>query len=178
MSLPNSVSNRAIFFDRDGVLNVDKGYIYRSEDFIWIEGAIEAIRLAKSLGFLTIVVTNQSGIARGLYTLEDMKRLHQWMDEELEKSGTKIDKYYYCPYHDEGVVAEFVIPNHPDRKPNPGMILRAITEFSIDRDYSVLIGDKISDIQAANRASIASILFKGENLANTVAEWCKRCGYC
>jgi D-glycero-D-manno-heptose 1,7-bisphosphate phosphatase len=177
MSLPNALPRRAIFFDRDGVLNVDKGYVYRIDDFIWIDGAIEAIKLAKSLGFLTIVVTNQSGIARGLYSIEDMNQLHQWMNDELEKSGTGIDKYYYCPYHDQGVISEFVIPNHPDRKPNPGMILRAINEFSIERDYSVLIGDKISDIEAANRASVASILFKGENLENTVAEWCRGCGY-
>lgn len=85
------------------MLNVDKGYVYRIDDFIWIDGAIEAIKLAKSLGFLTIVVTNQSGIARGLYTIEDMNQLHQWMNYELEKSGTGIDKYYYCPYHDQGL---------------------------------------------------------------------------
>lgn len=177
MNLSKSILSRAIFFDRDGVLNVDKGYVYRLDDFIWIDGAIEAIKLARSLGFLAIVVTNQSGIARGLYTIEDMNRLHQWMNEELKKSGTGIDKYYYCPYHDEGVISEFVVPNHPDRKPNPGMILRAIKEFSIERSSSVLIGDKISDIEAANRASVASVLFKGENLENTVAEWCRGHGY-
>ena len=167
---------KAIFFDRDGVLNIDKGYVYKVEDFTWVDGAIDAIKFANSLGYLTFVVTNQSGIARGYYTIEDMRRLHDWMNAELEKYQAKIDKFYYCPYHDEGSVSAFVFQNHQDRKPNPGMLLRAIAEYGIDVSSSFLIGDKPSDIQAAKSARVEALMFEGGNLRDFLESWFVRRG--
>lgn len=164
-------SIKAIFFDRDGVLNLDKGYVYRSDDFFWVEGAVEAIKFARSRGYLIFVVTNQSGVARGFYRIEDVIQLHEWMNEELKKFGTKIDQFFYCPYHDEGVVPKFIKSNHPDRKPNPGMILRAMKEFSVDREKSLLIGDKQSDMEAARRAGVEGLLFPGGNLFEVLQNW-------
>ena len=161
----------AIFFDRDGVLNIDKGYVFRSSDFIWIEGAKEAIKLANDNGFKTFVVTNQSGIARGFYTLEDMQALHDWMQQELALIGARIDRFYYCPYHEVGDVEAYVIQNHPDRKPNPGMLVRAINDFQIDPEESLLIGDKSSDIEAAELVGVEPILFKGGDLFKILRDW-------
>ena len=163
--------SRAIFFDRDGVLNVDKAYVYRSQDFEWVEGAREAIKLANDLGFKTFVVTNQSGIARGCYTLNDMHALHNWMQHELSLSGARIDHFYFCPYHEVGEVAEYVVPNHPDRKPNPGMILRAIEEFDLSPRHSLLIGDKASDMEAARCAGVSGLLYQGGSVLELVQHW-------
>jgi D-glycero-D-manno-heptose 1,7-bisphosphate phosphatase len=154
----------AVFFDRDGVLNVDKHYVYRIEDFEWIPGAIDSIKLANSLQYRTFIVTNQSGIARGYYTINAMEELHNWMLNELNTHGAKIDHVYYCPYNDTGVVSEFVVDDHPDRKPNPGMIEQAIQDFNISRENSFIIGDKQSDLEAGRRANIRGFLYSGGNL--------------
>lgn len=161
----------AIFFDRDGVLNIDKGYVYRIEDFVWVEGAKEALKLVESQGYLSIVVTNQSGIARGYYTISDMQKLHDWMKSDVAQFGGKIDDFYFCPYFKEGIESEFVAADHPDRKPNPGMLLRAADDYNIDLKSSLMIGDKQSDIEAANRAGIKSILFNNGNLYQTLFDW-------
>src|SRR5262249_43008423 len=94
----------AAFLDRDGVLNVDHGYVYRAQDFVWIPGAIKAIKRLNDAGFLVIVVTNQSGVARGLYHEDDIRMLHQWINEALRPEGAHIDAFYYCPHHPEGTV--------------------------------------------------------------------------
>lgn len=164
----------AVFFDRDGVLNIDRGYVYKKEDFVWVCGAVEALILAESMGFLSIVVTNQSGIARSFYTLEDMHRLHDWMRDEATRHGAKIDDFYFCPYNNEGTDPDYVIFDHPDRKPNPGMILRAAADHNIDLSSSLMIGDKHSDIEAARRAGVRSILFNGGNLYQTLKDWYKK----
>lgn len=161
----------AIFFDRDGVLNVDRGYVYKIEDFVWINGAKEALKLSHEAGYLNIVVTNQSGIARGYYSIEDMFHLHDWMQSELSNSGGKIDGFYYCPYHDDGALPEFSCGNHIDRKPNPGMILRAAADFNIDLSKSFLIGDKQTDMLAAQRAGVEAALFDGGNLYENILSW-------
>jgi D-glycero-D-manno-heptose 1,7-bisphosphate phosphatase len=171
MTMINSHATPAIFFDRDGVLNVDKGYVFRKEDFVWVEGAREAIALACAKGYSTFVITNQSGIARGFYTLDDMHRLHNWMTQEIMSFNARIDGFYFCPYHSDGRVIEYVVADHPDRKPNPGMILRAAQEHNIDLRSSLLIGDKLTDTAAADRAGLNSILFEGGNLFNTLSEW-------
>jgi D-glycero-D-manno-heptose 1,7-bisphosphate phosphatase len=171
MTIITTHASPAIFFDRDGVLNIDKGYVFRKEDFVWVEGAREAIGLACSKGYSTFVVTNQSGIARGYYTLEDMHRLHDWMTHEIMSFNAHIDGFYFCPYHSDGSITEYVVADHPDRKPNPGMILRAAQEHNIDLSASLLIGDKLSDIEAADRAGIPSILFEGGNLYQTLSDW-------
>ncbi|MDR7866252.1 MAG: HAD family hydrolase [Sporomusaceae bacterium] len=154
----------AAFLDRDGVLNVDKGYLFRSEEFEWIPGAIEAVKLLNARGYLVFVVTNQSGVARGYYGEEDVIRLHDWMNGELARHGTRIDKFYYCPHYTEGTALEYVTACQC-RKPLPGLILAAFAEWAIDREKSFLIGDKDSDIAAAAAAGIQGYKFAAGNLA-------------
>ena len=159
----------ALFLDRDGVLNVDRGYVSRIEDFEWIEGAIECVRNFKDRGWYVFVVTNQSGIARGLYTEADMHALHAHMAEELASQGTAIDRFYHAPWHEEGEIARYR-RNSIDRKPGPGMLLHAMADFPVLREASFLIGDKQTDIDAAKAAGVGAFLFTGGNLA-TFAEW-------
>ena len=154
----------ALFLDRDGVLNEDRGYVSRWEDFRWIEGAREAIAAFNRAGWLVIVVTNQSGVGRGYYTEADMHALHARMAEDLAAAGGRIDAVYHAPQHPKAAVAAYRHPDPPDRKPNPGMILKALAEWPIDRAASVMVGDKPSDLEAALRAGVRGVLFPGGNL--------------
>ncbi len=154
---------KVVFLDRDGVLNKDVSYLYRLEDLEWVNGAKEALAYAHSKGYDLIVVTNQSGIARGYYTVDDMKHLHIHMNEELTKVGAPILHFYYCPHHTDGVVLEFSEDCYC-RKPKPGMILRAIEEYDVDTAHSFLIGDSERDVVAANKAGVKGYLFDGSNL--------------
>ena len=154
----------ALFLDRDGVLNVDHGYVHRWADFDWIAGAREAVRRFNEAGWLVIVITNQSGIGRGYYTEDEMHALHRNMQAALADSGARIDAFYYCPQHPDAANAAYRHPDPPDRKPNPGMILKALSEWPINREASILIGDKPSDIEAATRAGIRGVLFPGGDL--------------
>ena len=153
----------ALFLDRDGVLNVDKGYVARIEDFEWIPGAKEAVRTFNERGWWVFVVTNQSGIARGFYTEDDMQALHDWMAQELADAGARVDRFYHSPYHPDGEVAAYR-KTSIDRKPGPGMLLSAMAEFPVDRDRSFLVGDKETDIQAAKAAGVRGFLFAGGDL--------------
>jgi len=159
----------ALFLDRDGVINVDKGYVSRIADFEWIDGAADCIRTFNERGWFVFVVTNQSGIARGYYTEADMEALHTWMVTELAKQGAHIDRIYYCPYHAEGEIAGYRKDSF-DRKPKPGMLLNAMADFPVRKELSFLIGDKTADVEAAHAAGVGGFLFKGDNLA-TFAEW-------
>jgi D-glycero-D-manno-heptose 1,7-bisphosphate phosphatase len=154
----------AVFLDRDGVLIEDTGYPHREEDLILMPGAAEALRRLNERGFKTIIVTNQSGVARGLFSLETMHRFNDRLVEILAEQGGRIDAVYACPYHSVGSVAEFVHPDHPDRKPNPGMILRAMVEQGVDPGQALMIGDRSSDMQAAQAAGIPGHLFSGGDL--------------
>ena len=154
----------AVFLDRDGVINLDHGYVHRPHQVEWIPGAQESVRRLNDLGYRVVVVTNQAGVAHGYYSEEDIVALHDWMQEELAAKGAFIDAFYYCPYHPNARVARFRA-NHVDRKPNPGMILRAFSDMQIDKDHSFLIGDKDSDIKCAHSAGIRGFLFTGGNLA-------------
>jgi len=156
----------ALFLDRDGVLNEDRGYVHRWEDFRWIAGAREAVAAFNRAGWIVIVVTNQSGVGRGYYTEDDMHALHGRMVEELAEAGGHIDAVYHAPHHPEAEVEAYRHPDPPDRKPNPGMILRALAEWPIDREASILVGDKPSDLEAALRAGVRGVLFPGGNLAD------------
>ncbi|MGH6951968.1 MAG: HAD-IIIA family hydrolase, partial [Vitreimonas sp.] len=138
----------AVMFDRDGTLTVDDGYTHKPEALRWQPGAIEAIRAVNDAGALAIVVTNQAGVARGLYSEADMRAFHAHMQTELAKHGAHIDAFYHCPYHGEGVVPEFTHADHPDRKPNPGMLRRALIEWPIERERCTMIGDSDRDMQA------------------------------
>jgi D-glycero-D-manno-heptose 1,7-bisphosphate phosphatase len=159
-----------LFLDRDGVINIDKGYTYKPEDLVFIDGIIDGIKAANEAGYYVIVATNQAGVARGFYTIEDTNRFHDEIQNRLAKKGAHIDEFYSCPYHKDGNIAEFTIDNHPDRKPNPGMLLKAFAEWSIDKSHSFLIGDKKHDVIAAERAGIKGILFTNQNLENLIIE--------
>jgi D-glycero-D-manno-heptose 1,7-bisphosphate phosphatase len=159
----------ALFLDRDGVINVDKAYVSRIADFEWIEGAAEAIAAFNARGWWVFVVTNQSGVAYGYYTEDEMQALHAWMNAELAKRGARIDRIYHCPYHADGSVERYRRDSY-DRKPRPGMLIQAMTDYPVIRERSFLIGDKEADIEAAKAAGVAGFLFTGGNLAS-FAEW-------
>lgn len=165
--LPNR-RRPAIIFDRDGVLNHDAGYTHRIEDFQWMSGAIEAIKLCNDRGWLVIVVTNQAGVARGFYDEAAVQSLHHWMQGQLREHGAHVDAFYYCPHHPDGAVSELAIACDC-RKPEPGMLLKALGEWPIERDRAYLIGDKASDMEAARRAGIKGLMFHGENLLDLVS---------
>ena len=160
---------KAAFFDRDGVLNVDKSYLYKIEDLEWIDGAKEALAYLTQQGYTVFVVTNQSGIARGYYTVDDMDKLHDFMAQQAAAAGGKIEKFYYCPHLPEGKIAEYAI-ECDCRKPKPGLILRAFEEYGIDKEAAFLIGDKPRDVESAEAAGIKGYLFSGGNLLNFVKE--------
>jgi len=155
---------KAVFFDRDGTLNVDVHYLHEPKDFVWTEGAREAIKYVREQGFLAVVVTNQSGVARGYFPEADVVRLHAWMNEELKKAGTKIDGFYYCPHHPEAKVKKYR-KDCECRKPKPGLILEAAGELSIDLAQSLMVGDKPRDVECGEAAGCGrSLLYEGGSL--------------
>lgn len=154
----------AAFLDRDGVLNQDLGYTHKLEDLVWMPGAKEAIRLLNDRGYRVIVVTNQAGVARGYYDEAAVIAFHAGMQDQLASEGAFVDAFYYCPYHGEGALPAYKIEEHPDRKPNPGMILRGLADFAVNRDGSFVVGDKASDMEAARRAGLPGYLYTEGNL--------------
>ena len=154
----------ALFLDRDGVLNEDQGYVCRWADFRWIQGAREAVADFNRAGWLVIVVTNQSGVGRGYYTEAEVHELHRHMQADLAILGAHIDAFYHAPQHPDAILEIYRHPDPPLRKPNPGMILQALGEWPIDRETSLLVGDKASDLEAAARAGIRAVLFEGGDL--------------
>lgn len=159
----------AIFFDRDGVLNEDIGYLYKKEDFRWMTGAIAAIKYCNDKGYLVFVITNQSGVARGYYTEDDIKILHQWMQAELGKYEAHIDAFFYCPHHLQGALSQYS-DACGCRKPKTGMIEQAKERYAIDMENSVLIGDKESDMECAKNAGIKGVPFIGGDLYKVLSE--------
>ena len=169
--------NKAIFLDRDGTLNVDHGYVHQIDDFQFIEGSIEALQELKNMGYLLVLVTNQSGIARGYFSEDQFLSLTEWMDWSLADRGVDLDGIYYCPHHPEGQ-GEFK-QDCDCRKPKAGMLLQAIKELNIDPERSFMVGDKIEDLQAGFAAKVRSkvlvktgktITQEGEELADFVLE--------
>ncbi len=150
-------SRPAAFLDRDGVINVDRGYVVRIEDLEFTPTAVEGIRLLNEAGYRVIVVTNQSGVARGYFGIDDVERFHDHMQAELARAGAWIDAFYFCPHHPAGSVVEFAF-DHVDRKPQPGMLLRAMDDWPTLREGSFLVGDKQSDLTAAAAAGIVGVL--------------------
>lgn len=153
-----------IFFDRDGVLNVDQGYTHKPEDLVWNPNAREAVRHLNEAGYTVVVVTNQAGVARGLYTEDQVHAFHAHMQSELGQIGAHIDAFYHCPFHKDGQVADFIHPDHPDRKPNPGMLLQAMSAWPHVKDQSFLIGDMDSDLAAATSAGVHALKYEGGDL--------------
>ena len=149
---------KAIFLDRDGTINVEKDYIYKSEDLVFEEGSIEALKTFKNLGYILIVVSNQSGIARGYFTEEDLNIFNNNMNEILKKNGVEITEFYCCPHHPDGIGKYKKICEC--RKPNNKMIEDAIKKYNIDREKSYMIGDKTSDIGAGLKSNLKTVLVK------------------
>ncbi|MBX9747196.1 MAG: HAD-IIIA family hydrolase [Hyphomonadaceae bacterium] len=168
-TLPDWVRRGAAFFDRDGTLIRDDGYTHKAEDLRWQPGAVEAIRRCNESGRLVIVVTNQAGIARGLYDEAAMHRFHAFMQDALRAEGAHVDAFYYCPYHGDGVVPRFAHADHPDRKPNPGMLRRAFLEWRIDPARSFMIGDTDADVAAGEAIGVRSFKVAPGGLADTVS---------
>ena len=162
MAKPSDKPRRpAAFLDRDGVLNVDSGYIHQIDQLEWIVGAPEAVRLINDAGFYVFVVTNQSGVARGLYDEAAIVRVHAHMQDTLQKQGARIDEFYYCPHHPEGTVKEYAV-ECACRKPMPGMLEQAAREWPIDIGRSFLIGDRDADLAAAAAFHIRGIKFDAQ----------------
>ncbi len=150
----------ALFLDRDGVINVDRTFVSRAEEFEFIPGAANMIRRFNRMDWRVIVATNQTGIARNLYTEDDMHDLHAHMLRLLDAAGARIDAIYYCPFHQDGEVEQYRRDSDL-RKPRPGMLLQAMKDLSTDTSCSFMIGDKLADIQAANAAGVRGFLFEG-----------------
>ena len=152
--------NRALFLDRDGVINVNHGYVHKPQDFEFIDGIFDICRAAIQKGYLLIVVTNQAGIGRGYYSEETFHELTSWMCDQFKNQGITITKVYWCPDHPEHGIGVYKRESE-NRKPAPGMILNAAKEFNIDLKASILIGDSASDIQAGLAAGVGNnILFE------------------
>ena len=154
-------SQRALFLDRDGVINIDSGYIWRPEDFIFNDGVFEACRAARALDYLLIVVTNQAGIGRGLYSEKDFHALTDWMTAQFLENEIEIARVYYAPTHPEEAIGVYRRES-PDRKPGPGMLLKARDEFGINMAASALVGDRETDIEAGINGGVGTrILIEG-----------------
>jgi rfaE bifunctional protein nucleotidyltransferase chain/domain len=144
---------KAAFLDRDGVINQDKAYVHRWEDFAFVPGAIEGMRRLQDAGYALVVVTNQSGLARGYYSEAQYQELTRAMLAELARQGVQVERVYHCPHHPKGAVPELSI-DCDCRKPEPGLVLRAARELGLSLPDSILIGDKDSDIAAARAAGV------------------------
>ena len=145
--------NKALFLDRDGIINVDHGYVYKKEEFEFIEDIFDVCHHTIAKGYKIFVITNQSGIGRGKYTEAEFKELTKWMIAEFKVQGVIIDDVYFCPHHPTNALGDYLV-NCDCRKPAPGMILKAALEHKLDLSQSIFIGDKASDIQAAEAAGI------------------------
>jgi D-glycero-D-manno-heptose 1,7-bisphosphate phosphatase len=165
--LPRRLHRPALFLDRDGVINVDHGWVGTRERFEWMPGAIEAIRVATDAGFHVFVVTNQSGIARGLYDEATLADLHRWMIDQVRSAGGTIDDLRYCPYHPDGTVETYRRAS-PWRKPAPGMLLDLIKRWELDPSRCLLVGDQPTDLAAAEAAGVTGYRFEGGDVAEFV----------
>lgn len=152
---PRLIHRGAAFFDRDGTLNHDEGYTFRLEDLVWRTGAIDAIRACNDAGLFVFVVTKQSGTARGRFTEADMHAFHARMQAELAAAGAHVDAFYFSPFHADSDIGHLAVANHPDRKPNPGMLRRACVEWSVDAARSFMMGDSDADEGAARAMGLA-----------------------
>ena len=156
--------NKACFLDRDGVINEDIGYLHKSEDFKWIKGAIEALKILKKNNFLIIIVTNQSGVGRGFYTKKQVQDLHLWINKQLIQHEVEINDFFFSTETPEKVI------NNSRRKPSPKMINEAIKKHNLDKSKCFMIGDKETDMIAAKNASIKGFMFKGGDLSIKVSK--------
>ena len=144
---------KALFLDRDGVINKDYGYVFSLKNFVWLKNVKKAIKYAYLKKYLIVVVTNQSGIARGMYGEDDVKKLHKNINVQLKKFNCKIHDFFYCPYHPKYGNKKYKKYSFL-RKPNPGMLIKAIKKWNIDKSKSLMIGDKKNDMIAAQKIGL------------------------
>ncbi len=159
----------AAFLDRDGVINYDDGYIGTRDRIRWMPNVAKAIRRLNEAGYLVFIFTNQSGVARGLYTEADVNTLHGWIRDELARKGARIDDIRFCPHHPQGTVAGY-IQEHPWRKPAPGMLRDLVQHWPVQLDGSFVIGDQARDIEAGKALGLPGFLFPGGDLDAFVTE--------
>ncbi len=166
---------KAVFIDRDGTINEEVNYLYKPNDFVFIPGAVEAIKAFHELGYYVIVITNQAGVAKGYYTEADVNILHKYIDKLLAIEDTYIDAYYYCPHHPDGTVEGYK-GECGCRKPKIGMIEKALRDFEIDLRKSIIVGDKEIDVQTGRNVGIEECILvksghpieEGETLASAI----------
>ena len=161
---------KAVFLDRDGVINKDIGYLYKIQDFEWIPGAIDAIKLLKSKNFLIIIISNQSGVERGFFEKKDVENLHSWISNELNKQNTSIDDFFFS--------TELPSKKLTRRKPSPQMVEEAVIKYNLNKNYCFMVGDKPSDVECAKNADIKGYLFNEENLLLKIKEILKDLNFC
>jgi len=161
--IPALLHRKALFLDRDGVINVDHGYVGSRDRFEWVDGALDAIRYATQAGWHVFIVTNQSGVARGFYDEAAVRDLLDWIADTARAAGGTIDDARYCPYHTDAAIDAYRRA-HPWRKPEPGMLLDLIETWNLDPKRAVMIGDQDTDLRAAAAAGVEAHLFKGGNL--------------
>lgn len=155
---------KAIFFDRDGTINSDEGhyYVYKTEDFVFNPGVISGMKRLQDAGYLLFIVTNQGGVAKGIYTREDVETLHRYMLDQLAEAGITITKIYYCPHHES-------VKTCICRKPSPYMVNMAVDEFNIDKNQSYFIGDSSRDVKCAEAAEVKPIkITKNQDLTQVI----------
>lgn len=168
--VPGLTRRGAVFFDRDGVINVEVDYAHRPDQIIWSDGAIDAIRAANDAGLYAFVVTNQGGVAHGFYREDEVIALHAWMQDAFKARGAHIDHFAYETSHPQGRIPELT-RDSIRRKPGPGMLLELIERYGVDRSRSVMVGDRETDMAAAAAAGVPGVLFTGGNLRETLRPW-------
>lgn len=161
--------NKAVFLDRDGTINIDKGYVCRKDDFEYIQGVIPALIEIQKAGYLLIIVTNQSGIARGYFTEKEYYIFEDWMLSDLKNRGVNISKIYHCPHYENGSVLEYSIQCNC-RKPKTELFWKAQKEFDINMERSFAIGDKQSDLTICSESGVKGILLNSNSIQNNMIE--------
>jgi len=164
------MKHKTFFLDRDGTLNVDYNYVHTKEEWTWCEGAIDALNIIQSKGFKIVVVTNQSGIVKGKFTEYQVKKLHRWVDEQLESYGITIDLWNFAPYHPEFEKSSGEYPPE-DRKPGLGMFRKSDRELGIKFNESFMAGDKISDLKPAIELGMTPVFIRSRHESNQNRDW-------